>query len=159
MTVVLGILASIFNFWNKLPPTIKIVILLILFTFAGFLYGRHVEKVKCEAQKQESISEARRIDQTANATAFKDMEADKEKYRKQALNFENQYNEVVAGYTTLKKECTDADFIEDNNKLNDDIGANLSRRVPNKVPSSKPGLTRNREHSGKPGELQKGPSK
>lgn len=131
-----SILASIFNFWNKLPPTIKIVILLILFTFAGFLYGRHVEKVKCEAQKQESIAEARRIDQTVNATAFKDMEADKEKYRKQSLESENKLIDAATAFQELKEECSaNEEFVKRNN---DDLGSELTgKRVPKQIPSSK----------------------
>jgi len=134
--------SPILEFWNKLPSSIKVLLLLILGILCGFIYGQHTANQKCEMQKQESIAEAQRIDRAANATAFKNMELDKEKYRISALDNENKLSEAAIAFQTLKKACSsDEDFIKRNNYIGNELD---TKWLPKQVPSNKPRPTPNR---------------
>lgn len=134
-----SLLASLIEFWNKLPSPVKAVIIGLIFGFVCFKMGEHKAQRICEAQKQESIAEARRIDTEANATAIKDAKEQSDKYQKQALETENKLNAAREYYASLPDKCKiDNDFINRNNSIGDSDG------VSDELPGSKKRTPRSR---------------
>ena len=154
MTIVLSILASLLNFWNKLPPTIKTILIVIAALFIGFLYGQHKANVKCEAARQEVIERARQIDKAAFDSTLKDANEQKDKYRIQKLESDNKLNEAATEYAKLKEEChVDEDYTRRSDEL-DAIGSGLSRE-----PSSPKKPATRRSNHPRPGNVQKSETK
>lgn len=115
-----AIFGSILNFWNKLPPSIKVLLLLFLAVLGGFVWGKHETTKKYEAKIEQSIQEAKHIDKEANQTAFNNMEADKEKWRKQSLDMENKLSEHAAEYADMLDKCKSSEeFIKRNKEIDD----------------------------------------
>lgn len=115
---ILSILRSIWDIWSRIPSPIKVALIVILAGFIGFNMGERKQIRICEAQKQESIQEAKRIDSEANASAIKRMQEQTDKYRNQALESENKLNEAKEYYATLPAFCKiDDDFLDRNNAI------------------------------------------
>jgi F0F1-type ATP synthase membrane subunit b/b' len=112
--------SSIIDFWNKLPSSIKVLLFIGLAFISGFIWGTHKTTQKYEARIEQSINEAKRVDKEANQTAFNNMEAEKERWRKQSLTMENKLSEYDTQYSEMKDKCvSDQDFVKRNKEIDE----------------------------------------
>jgi hypothetical protein len=134
------VVSGIWGFWSKLPSSIKVLLIILLAFLGGFVWGAHKEKQKYEARIEQSITEAKRIDQAANKQALDGMQAEKDKWQKQALDKENKLSESASEYAKMKEVCTSNDkFIKDNDDIDkllnpDSMSKQLQPRIKRLTP-------------------------
>ncbi len=139
IVAILGIfrtfIGGFLSFWLKLPPTVRVIIMLFVGIAIGIMIGARKERIKCEAQKRESIEMAIRIDKDAMKQQLQRSQVQAEDYQKQALEAENKLLAAAAKYSTLPEGCKiDEDFLK---LLNDNLSGSNDGGVPNKVPGRK----------------------